>query len=32
MVKFAKMTPTDENAFEMLSKSIDFVQRTKEKE
>lgn len=30
MVKFAKMTPTDEKAYEMLSKSIDFVQRTKE--
>ncbi len=32
MVKFAKMTPNDEDAFEYLNKSIDFVNRTKEKE
>ncbi len=30
MVKFAKSTATDENAFEALERSIEFVKRTKE--
>ena len=30
MVKFAKFTPSDEDAYAYLNKSIDFVNRTKE--
>ncbi len=30
MVKFAKFTPSDDDAFAYLNKSIDFVKRTKE--
>lgn len=32
MVKFAKFTPGDEDAYHCLNKSIDFVNRTKKKE
>jgi hypothetical protein len=32
MVKFAKFTPSEEDAFAYLNKSIDFVNRTKENE
>jgi len=32
MVKFAKFSPGDEDAFAYLNKSIDFVKRTKEKD
>lgn len=31
MVKFAKFSPSDDDAFAYLNKSIDFVKRTKEK-
>ncbi|MDG1913170.1 MAG: hypothetical protein P8I55_01105 [Crocinitomix sp.] len=31
MVKFAKFTPSDEDAYAYIHKSIDFVKRTKEK-
>jgi hypothetical protein len=31
MVKFAKFTPSDDDAYAYLNKSIDFVKRTKER-